>query len=114
MSCADSAAPTPSKNGRDLFVGGQCHELDEFEPVSSIVREVGYPKEQNGGGVWVLGVAEDTGRFPGGVRIQKNALTMEGGCMYLDKWGAVYCGDVLDCSLLENVNKEPSAWARDE
>ncbi|EAW16165.1 uncharacterized protein NFIA_055140 [Aspergillus fischeri NRRL 181] len=46
----------PEADGEDLLVGGRCHLLHHFEPAFSIVRKIAYPQEEDGGGVWVLGV----------------------------------------------------------
>ncbi|KAL4796545.1 hypothetical protein BDV19DRAFT_360571 [Aspergillus venezuelensis] len=92
----------PAPDGSDLFVGGECYPLHEFEPVFSIVRRVGFPRVEDGGGVWVLGVDGETGRFPEGMATVRNALTMQEQCMALERLGAVFCGDVSSCRALED------------
>ncbi|KAL4931666.1 uncharacterized protein BDV17DRAFT_256215 [Aspergillus undulatus] len=96
----------PDPEGQDLYVGGECHELDVFEPVFSTVREVGFP-EDGEGGVWILNVDEETGLFPEGMVTVRNALTMDERWEALKKLGAVYCESVEECSLLEDLRKEP-------
>ncbi len=100
------------KSGKELLVGGYCHELDEFKPVYSVMRAVGFDGGR-GGGVWVLGVEQGTGRFPAGMLAVRNALTMEERCMALRNLGAVYCADVAGCDLLGDLTKEPYELARD-
>ncbi|OJJ08895.1 hypothetical protein ASPVEDRAFT_48025 [Aspergillus versicolor CBS 583.65] len=97
------------KSGKELLVGGYCHEIDEFKPVYSIVRAIGF---EQGGGVWVLG-AERTGRFPAGMVAVGNALNMAERTMALRSLGAVYCADVVGCGLLEDLSKEPYELARE-
>lgn len=99
------------KSGKELLVGGYCHDLDEFKPVYSIVRAVGF--DGGRGGVWVLRVEPGTGRFPAGMLAVRNALTMEERCMALRDLGAVYCSDVVGCGLLGDLFKEPYELARD-
>ncbi|KAJ5890738.1 uncharacterized protein N7473_006966 [Penicillium subrubescens] len=92
------------KSPDDLWVGGECSELDEFEPVFSIERRVAFPEK---GGVWVLGRDEKTVRFPLGMAGVQNSLTMEERSMALEKLGADYCDDVAECPLLDDLKKEP-------
>jgi hypothetical protein len=80
----------------DLWVGGECSELDEFEPNFSVDRRVAFLKK---GGVWVLLKDEKTGRFPPGMAGLRNSLTMEERSMVLEKLGASYCEDVTMCQL---------------
>lgn len=37
----------------DLSSGGECHDLDEWMPILSTSRLVGFPEQ---GGLWVLGL----------------------------------------------------------
>jgi hypothetical protein len=92
------------KTPDDLWVGGECSELDELEPVFSIDRRVAFPEK---GGVWVLGKDDQTGRFPLGMAGVRNSLTMEERSMVLERLGAVYCDDVTNCDVLDDLKKEP-------
>lgn len=92
------------KSPDDLWVGGECGELDEFEPVFSIDRRVAFPQKE---GVWVLGKDDQTGRFPLGIAGVGNSLTMEERSMVLERLGAVYCHDVTNCDVLDDLKKEP-------
>ena len=91
----------------DLWVGGQCHDLDERMPVFSISRQVGFPEK---GGVWVLWPGED-GRYPDGMSTVRNALAMGERCMALERLGAVFCQDILACPALDDLSKEPCELA---
>ncbi|RSL39075.1 hypothetical protein CEP53_014339 [Fusarium sp. AF-6] len=102
----------PNHEGRDLNVGGECHALDEFDPIISIVRKIGIPSDENGEGVWVLHVDEDTGIFPDGIIAVRNALSMDERVRALVKLGAVYCADVKECHLLVDLKLEPWEIAR--
>ncbi|KAL4789705.1 hypothetical protein BDV19DRAFT_373708 [Aspergillus venezuelensis] len=97
----------PDPEGKDLYVGGECHELYENAPIASITRRVGISSNENDKGVWVLNVDEETGRFPAEIGIVKNALTMEEQVQALIKLGAVYCADVDSCSLLGDLKLKP-------
>ncbi|KAL4937097.1 hypothetical protein BDV06DRAFT_203620 [Aspergillus oleicola] len=103
---------SPDPEGRDLDVGGECHALDEFDPIVSTVRKVGVPSDENEEGVWVLDVDEDTGIFPDGIFAVRNALSMDERVQALVKLGAVYCADVEECSLLVDLQLEPWEIAR--
>lgn len=92
------------KSPYDLWIGGECSGLYELEPVFSIDRKVAFPAK---GGVWVLGRNEETGMFPRGMAGVCNALTMEERSMALERLGAVYCDDVAECPLLDDLKKEP-------
>jgi hypothetical protein len=92
------------KSPDDLWVGGECSDLDEFEPVFSINRRVAFPEQ---GGVWVLGRDENTGNFPLGMAGVRNSLTMEERSMALERLGAVYCDDVAECHLVDDLKQEP-------
>ncbi|KAJ5464752.1 uncharacterized protein N7458_000438 [Penicillium daleae] len=92
------------KSPDDLWVGGECSELDEFEPVFSIDRQVAFPAK---GGVWVLGKDKETGRYPIGMAGVRNSLTMDERSMVLERLGAVYCDDVANCHLLDDLKNEP-------
>lgn len=102
----------PNHEGRDLDVGGECHTLDEFDPIVSTVRKVGVPSNDNDQGVWVLNVDEDTGIFPDGIIAVRNALSMDERVQALVKLGAVYCADVKECRLLVDLQLEPWEIAR--
>ncbi|KAH7133018.1 hypothetical protein EDB81DRAFT_807478 [Dactylonectria macrodidyma] len=102
----------PNHEGRDLDVGGQCHALDEFDPIVSTVRKIGVPSDENDEGVWVLDVDEDTGIFPDGIIAVRNALSMDERVQALVKLGAVYCADVKECRLLVDLQLEPWEIAR--
>jgi hypothetical protein len=69
------------KSPNDLWVGGECSDISEFEPVFSIDRKVAFPA---GGGVWVLHRNEETGSYPRGIISVYNALTMEERSMVLE------------------------------
>ncbi|KAJ5389394.1 uncharacterized protein N7496_000462 [Penicillium cataractarum] len=92
------------KSPYDLWIGGLCSDLYELEPVFSIDRRVAFPAK---GGVWVLSRDEETRRFPRGIVGVNNALTMEERSMVLERLGAVYCDDVAECHLLDDLKKEP-------
>ncbi|KAF3385483.1 hypothetical protein F1880_001728 [Penicillium rolfsii] len=98
------------KSPDDLWVGSECRELDEFEPVLSIDRRVAFPEK---GGVLVLVIDERTGRFPLEMAGVRNSLTMEERSMMLERLGAVYCDDVPRCPILDDLNKEPRDLADD-
>ncbi|KAL4887518.1 hypothetical protein BJY04DRAFT_176127 [Aspergillus karnatakaensis] len=102
----------PAVDGSDLSVAGQCHQLDEFEAVFSIVREVAYPEGKNAGGVWVLGVNKDMGRFPEGMAMVRNTLTMKERCTTLERLGATFCEEISGCEPLKDLVIEPFSWAR--
>ncbi|KAL4951890.1 hypothetical protein BDW69DRAFT_168983 [Aspergillus filifer] len=104
----------PDPEGKDLYIGGECHELHEKAPIASITREVGIPSDEMDKGVWVLNVDEGTGRFPDGIGIVKNALTMEERVQVLISLGAVYCADVEECSLLGDLKLRPRELPMDE
>lgn len=99
------------KSPDDLWVGGECSELDEFEPVFSIDRRVAFPEK---GGVWVLGRDEKTGRFPLGMAGIRNSLTMEERSTVLERLGAIHCDDSTECHLLDDLNKEPRDLVDDQ
>ncbi|KAL4967853.1 uncharacterized protein BDV14DRAFT_197493 [Aspergillus stella-maris] len=104
----------PDSKGEDLYIGGECHELCENAPIASTTRKVGIASDENDRGVWVLSVDEETGRFPDGIGIVKNALTMEERVQALIKLGAVYCADVEECSFLGDLKLEPRELPRDK
>ncbi|KAL2830893.1 hypothetical protein BDW59DRAFT_140927 [Aspergillus cavernicola] len=101
----------PAASGRDLFIADGCRELDEFMPVFSIVREIGFPRD---GGVWVLATDQETGDYPDGMVTVRNALTMEERCMALEDLGAVYCDEVENCSPLGDLEQEPYEYAKEK
>ncbi|RSL87556.1 hypothetical protein CEP52_015493 [Fusarium oligoseptatum] len=102
----------PNHEGRNLNVGGECHALDEFDPIVSIVRKIGVPSDENDEGVWVLDVDKDTGIFPDGIIAVRNALSMDERVQALVKLGAVYCADIKECRLLMDLKLEPWEIAR--
>lgn len=104
----------PDPEGRDLYIGGECHELYENAPIASTTRKVGIPSDENDKGAWVLNVDEETGRFPNEIVIVKNALTMDERVQALIRLGAVYCVDVGDCSLLGDLKLKPCELPRDK
>lgn len=90
-----------------MDAGGECHALDEFDPIVSTVRKIGIPSDENEKGVWVLDVDEDTGKFPDGIIAIKNSLNMDERVQALMKLGAIYCPDVQDCHVLADLRLEP-------
>lgn len=102
----------PDHEGRDLDVGGECHTLDEFDPIISIVRKAGVPSDESEGGVWILDVNKDTGVFPDGFIAIRNALSMDERVQALMKLGAVYCADIEECGQFVDLKLEPLEIAR--
>ncbi|KAJ5086516.1 hypothetical protein NUU61_007823 [Penicillium alfredii] len=97
-----------TQSADDLWVGGECHELHEFEPALSIHRQIAFPEN---GGVWVLAIEGDA-LFPPGMATVRNALTMEERCKALEKLGAVFCADLTKCSALQDLSQQPSQLVR--
>ncbi|RDW93726.1 uncharacterized protein DSM5745_01048 [Aspergillus mulundensis] len=99
---ADEIPILPDENGKM-----HCAPLEDLAPVFEIRRYVGFPET---GGVLVL-APDGEGRFPENMSIVLNALSMEERCMALRRQGAVFCPDFKDCSVLEDLRREPWEWA---
>ncbi|KAL4811262.1 hypothetical protein BDV18DRAFT_128993, partial [Aspergillus unguis] len=97
-------------SGEDLWSGGQCLDLNELMEVFSISRKIGFTES---GGVWALQKNKETGRYPPDFVQVRNALTMEERCLALERLGAVYCDDVSQCSLFDDLSKEPYELAKE-
>jgi hypothetical protein len=88
----------------ELLFEGKCSKLDELE-VFSITRSIGFAEDE--------GSSYSFRRFPKGMIVVQNALTMKERSIALEMLGAVFCGDIEGCLALYDLSKEPHELAEE-